>query len=124
MPIVPVRINDKEYQLACDEGQEEQLVGLSQEVDDRVRLLARQVPQAGEPMLLLLVSIMLADELADTKQGMRRLQGQLHRLQEMLENQQAATDQAQLAQIEAAMATTLQDVASRIEQIAQQLDLS
>jgi cell division protein ZapA len=124
MTVVPVFINGKEYQLACDPGQEEHLVGLSQEVDDRVRLLARQIPQASENMLLLMVSIMLADELSDSKRVARRLQGQLHRMEEMLDNSQVVNDQARLAEMESAMAATLQDVAIRIEKIAEQLELT
>jgi cell division protein ZapA len=123
MAVVAVNINGKEYQLACDDGQEEQLIGLSQEVDDRVRLLARQIPQAGESMVLLLVAIMLADELGDAKRGQRQLQGQVHRLGEMLDQEQTITDQARMAEVEEAMAATLQDVAARIEKIAAQLDI-
>ena len=124
MSVVPVHINGKEYHLACDDGQEEQLIGLCQEVDERVRALARQIPHAGEPMLLLLVAITMADELSDAKRGVRQLQGQLSRLQEMVNEEQVLTDQTRLVEMEAAMAATLQDVAHRIEKIAEQLEMS
>lgn len=123
MAVVSVNINGKEYHLACDDGQEEQLIGLSQEVDERLRLLARQMPQAGESMLLLLVAVMLADELGDAKRTHRQLQGQLNRVSDMLDQEHATTDQARMAEIESAMAATLQDVANRIEKIAAQLDI-
>lgn len=124
MAIVPVNINGKEFQLACDAGQEEQLVGLSQEIDDRVRQLSRQIPHASEQTILLMVSLMLADELADAKRHGRHLQGQVHRLEEGLGQDTLASDQARLMEMEAAMAATLQDVASRIEKIAEQLDIT
>lgn len=122
MSIVPVSINGKEYRLACDDGQEEQLIGLSQEVDDRMRLLSRQIPHAGEQMALLLVAITLADELGDAKRVARQLQGQMNRLEELMNQEQGAGDQTKLMEMEAAMTATLQDVASRIERIAQQLE--
>lgn len=122
MAIVPVTINGKEFQLACDAGQEEQLVGLSQEIDDRVRLLCRQIPHASEQTVLLMVSLMLADELSDSKRNARHLQSQVQRLEEGLGQEQLANDQARLLEMEAAMAATLQDVANRIEKIARQLD--
>src|SRR6185436_4379154 len=124
MSTVRVNINGKEYQLACDDGQEEQLVALAQEVDDRVRLLSRQIPHSSEPLSLLMVSLTLADELADTKRTMRQLQGQIHRLQEMVDQEQLVNDQARLGEMESAMAATLQDVADRIEKIAEQLEIS
>lgn len=123
MAIVPVHINGKEYHLACDEGQEEQLVALSQEVDDRVRLLARQIPHASESMLLLLVAVMMADELSDARRNVRHLQGQMHRLEEMVDQDQIVSEQTRLVEMETAMATTLQDVAQRIEKIAEQLEM-
>lgn len=122
MAIVPVTINSREYHLACDTGQEEQLVMLSQEVDDRVRSLAQQIPHASESMLLLMGAIMLSEELADTKRNVRQLQGQIYRLQELVDQEQVVSDQARLIEMEAAMAATLQEVAARIEKIAEQLE--
>lgn len=124
MAVVPVHINGKEYQLACDEGQEDQLIAICQEIDDRIRLMARQIPHAGEAVAMLMVSITLADELADAKRGIRQLQGQIHRLEEAVNQEQTYSDQSRLVEMEAAMAVTLQDVANRIEKIAEQLEMS
>lgn len=122
MATVRVNIHNREYHLACDDGQEEQLIGLSQEVDDRVRALGRAMPQAGEAMLLLLSAITLADELSDTKRNVRQLQSQLKKMQEMVNEEEHLHDQARLVEMEAAMAATLQEVAARIEKIAEQLE--
>ncbi len=122
MAIVPVRINGREYSLACYDGQEDQLIVLSQDVDDRVHGLSKQMPHAGESMLLLMSALTLSDELAETKRSVRQLQGQIYRLQEMIDQEQFLSDQAKLIEMESAMASTLQEVASRIEKIAEQLD--
>ncbi len=139
MAVVSVRINGRDYNLACDDGQEEQLVALSQEVDDRVRQIARQAPHAGEVMLFLLSSVMLADELADTRRQVRQMHGKLMRLEEQfhaggitpvsdeeleLKNQDyLSQERAKLAESEAAMTETLLEVAARIEKIAAQLEM-
>ena len=110
MPTVSVSINHRDYPLACDPGQEELLVALSQEVDDRVRALAHSLPQAGEAMLLLLTALTLADELSDERQRVRA--------------PSPAPAAPHLAGIEASMAETLLDVAGRIERIAQRIENS
>lgn len=124
MSTVPVYINGREFQLACDDGQEELLVALSQEVDDRVRSLARSLPNANESMLLLLTALTLADELSDERRILRGAQSELARTQSRVDEAQAQEDQARLVEIEAAMAATLQDIAERIERIAEQLETS
>ena len=129
MALVSVRINGRDYNLACGDGQEEQLVALGLEVDDRVRQIARQAPHAGEVMLFLLTAVMLADELADTRRQVRQANARLTRLEERLSGEGLISDEelqqerAKLAQTEAIMAETLKEVAQRIEHIAAQLEL-
>lgn len=117
MAAVTVRMNGRDYTLACDDGQEEQLIALSQEVDERVRQLSGQVQHAGEVMLFLLTSIMLADELADTRRQCRQLQGRLSRLEEQVDPEQIQQDKDRVQVMEADMANTLDAVAERIERI-------
>ena len=123
MTTIQVHINGREFHLACDPGQEELLVALSQEVDDRVRQLSRQIPQAGEPMLLLLAAVMLADELSDEKRQVHELKSEIYRLRELTDEDPAGESQARLMDFEAAMAETLKEVTARIESIAEKLEL-
>ncbi len=123
MATLTVEIGGREYRLACDDGQEEQLIGLSQEVNERVNILSEQIPLAGEGMLLVLAALTLADELADTRRHMRQLQVDVNQMQRHIENEQfAVADQARLMQLEAAMAETLSDVAQRIEVLTKRLE--
>jgi cell division protein ZapA len=69
MAIVAIKVNGREYNLACDDGQEEHLRHLADEVDGRVRALsARMGGQIGENMGLLLAAVTMADELIEKKQ--------------------------------------------------------
>lgn len=65
MASVSVTINGRRYEIACDEGQEAQISRLGRHVDDRVRQLAAAVGQLGDTRLLVMTSLMLADELSD-----------------------------------------------------------
>lgn len=68
MAVVTVKIGGRDYQVACDAGQEEHLYTLASEVNDRINSLffgSKKPPT--EVMSLLMASLMLADELAESK---------------------------------------------------------
>jgi cell division protein ZapA len=65
MPQVDVSINGRRYQIACDEGQEDHLSRLAEYVDKRVQELVGAVGQVGDARLLVMTSLLVADELAE-----------------------------------------------------------
>jgi cell division protein ZapA len=65
MPQVDVNINGRRYQIACDEGQEEHLTQLADYVDKRIQELVGAVGQVGDARLLVMTSLLVADELAE-----------------------------------------------------------
>src|SRR5262245_8913119 len=64
MALVEVVVNGREYQVACDPGQEDRLRELAQQFDTRVRALASAVGQVGDSRLMLMIGLMLTDELS------------------------------------------------------------
>jgi cell division protein ZapA len=66
MAQVEVTINGRPYRIACDDGQEEHLTQLAEYVDKRVQELVAAVGQAGESRLLVMASLLIADELSET----------------------------------------------------------
>ncbi|MCW5700676.1 MAG: cell division protein ZapA [Rhodospirillales bacterium] len=62
---VAVTVNGRSYEIACDDGQEEHLVHLARDIDNRVRGLARSVGKVDETRLLLMASLLVADELSE-----------------------------------------------------------
>jgi cell division protein ZapA len=65
MAQVSITINNRKYQVACDDGQEAHLTRLGIYVDKRLNELIAAVGQVGEARLLVMVSLLLADELSD-----------------------------------------------------------
>ena len=65
MAQVTVTINDRDYEIACDDGQENHLIKLSQFVDKRLRKLTDAIGQVGDARLLVMASLLLADELSE-----------------------------------------------------------
>jgi cell division protein ZapA len=67
MAQVAVTINGRNYPVACKEGEEERIGELARYVDEKVRNFAREFGNVGEVRLLLLTTLVLADELADAQ---------------------------------------------------------
>ena len=64
-----ITIRGKQYSIACAPGQEDRLVELSEELDERVHQIADAVGDIGESRLLLIAALALLDELDDARQG-------------------------------------------------------
>jgi cell division protein ZapA len=93
MPQVTVVLNDRSYTVSCDEGDEDHLRELAQNLDKRVRALAETVGQVGDSRLLAMVALMLLDELGEARDAIATLksagspaQNSEENLAEMLEN--------------------------------------
>ena len=65
MAQVNVRINGRQYQVACEDGQEEHLDKLAGYIDQRVAELVKDVGQVGDARLLVMAALLISDELAD-----------------------------------------------------------
>lgn len=66
MAQVDVAINGRNYRVACDDGQEDHLRQLAEYVDRRVMELVESVGQIGEARLVVMVSLLIADELSES----------------------------------------------------------
>jgi len=64
---VDIQINGKVYRIACEDGQEPRLRDLAVMVDAHVKDLVTQVGQVGDTRLLVMASLLVADELMDLR---------------------------------------------------------
>lgn len=78
---VSVTLNGRTYRLACDDGEEERLIELATHVKERVEQLTLEFGQVGYDRLLLMTSLLIADELWDTRKA---LEVQIEEATEML----------------------------------------
>jgi cell division protein ZapA len=67
MAEISITINGRNYGIACDDGQEKRVQELARYVDTRLKEIARAGAASNESHLLVLTSIILADEIADMK---------------------------------------------------------
>ena len=67
--IVTIRINGQPYQLGCDKGQEAEIEAYGKTVDDMVSSLSNSVGKIGDARLLVMASILLAEQAAQASNG-------------------------------------------------------
>ena len=69
MAQVTVTVNGRDYPIACDDGEEEQVVELAGKIGDYVDQVVGSVGQMGQSHLFLMVALLLADELEEMRAG-------------------------------------------------------
>ena len=117
MSQVSVTINGRQFRMACEDGQESHLLRLAEDLDQRIERLRGTFGEIGDTRLTVMAALTVADELADTR-------GKLHRVEEGLAGQQdaraATAERAEATQ--AAVAAALNAAAERIEQVTKVLN--
>jgi cell division protein ZapA len=68
---VTVTLNGRSYRLYCGDGEEQRLIALADHVRSKLNSLIQQFGQAGEDRLLLMASLLIADELWEAKDRLR-----------------------------------------------------
>ncbi|WP_169570065.1 cell division protein ZapA [Sneathiella limimaris] len=74
MASVTVKVNGRSYPIICDDGEEDHLLYLAEYVDKKVKDLSEAAGTANEGQLLLMASLLIADDLSqayETIDGLR-----------------------------------------------------
>lgn len=116
MPLVNVMINGRAYTLACDEGEEGHLKSLASHVDQKVKELLGSVGQVGEQRLLLMASLLMADEHHEAMAKLAENEREMEILRREQEDAGAEREKSQEAAAGAldSAATRLEDIAARL----------
>ncbi|HEY4635962.1 MAG TPA: cell division protein ZapA, partial [Rhodospirillales bacterium] len=72
-----VTINGRQFRMACEDGQEDHLRQLATSLDDRITALRGQFGEIGDARLTVMAALMVADELSETANKIRRLEEEL-----------------------------------------------
>ena len=109
MAQVTVTINGRKYQIVCDNDQEAQLFRLGTYVDNRVDELVAAVGKVDEAQLLVMVSLLMADELSDA-------------YAELDVARTADKGVVAIMSAEESLSADIENLANRIENIAERLE--
>ena len=108
MPMIEILVNGRRHEVQCGQGEEARVRQLASYVDRRIADLAKGQSQVGDARLLLMASLVVADELSDAFDEIKRLRA-------TLEGQGGGNG-------ERAAAGVLEQVARQIESIAAELE--
>jgi cell division protein ZapA len=113
MSILDIRINNRSYQIACDDGQESHVRGLARDIDVRVRELASAMGgQVADGTLLVLTALMLSDELNEATALNKNLKLQIG-------NSSQSFEMAKQTEIETSLAQAISDIAEDVQRMSQ-----
>ena len=114
---VNVTINGRTYRMACDDGQEDHLTGLGQQLSETIEELRGQFGEIGDQRLTVMAAITMADQHSETEKRLRQVEGEIAGLEEA----RAALVERQ-ERTEAEIAESIEALADRLEAVASRLD--
>jgi cell division protein ZapA len=77
MPTVEILVNGRRHEVQCGVGEESRVRQLAAYVDRRIADLSKGQSQIGDARLLLMASLVVADELSDAFDEIKRLRATL-----------------------------------------------
>ena len=80
MANVNIKLNNKDYLLSCDDGQEENLKELASHLDSKYNELKKNLGNIGENKLLLITSIQMVDDYFDLFQKVKNTKNDFEKL--------------------------------------------
>ncbi|MGB3336574.1 MAG: cell division protein ZapA [Devosia sp.] len=117
MPEVNVEINGRKYRMACEEGQQQHLIGLAERFNTHVEGLKGAVGEIGDNRLTVMAGIAVVDELAEAERRIKALETEVVVLTRA--GQEVA---AEIEALEDRFAAKLSDAAKALEDVAGALD--
>jgi cell division protein ZapA len=117
MSEVNVTINARQYRMACENGQEQHLLKLAEDLDQRIGQMRTSFGEIGDMRLTVMAALTVADELAEAGKTIRRLEEEMVGLKEA---RVLAADRSQQTHI--ALIAAFNSAATRIEGLTKKLN--
>jgi cell division protein ZapA len=108
---VSVTLNGRNYRLECSEGEEAHLIELAEYLGSHVDEMRRKFGQVGDDRLILMASLVVADELWELR---REVEEMKTALAEARRDKSASDESARIVQ---------EDLSAKIGQAAERLEL-
>jgi cell division protein ZapA len=117
MASVNVTIHGRQFRMACEDGQEQHLMRLAEDLDRRISELRDRFGEIGDTRLTVMAALTVADELTESMRRVRRLEEELAALQDA---RVSSADRNKATQ--AAIAAAFNSAAERIEGLTKRLN--
>lgn len=109
MADINIKINDRIYKIACENGQEDEVQELADQVKESVEGFVKNFGQIGEGRLMLMAALVMADDLKQAKRRLATMEA-------------GKTTIGQLQQSEAEIAAGIEAMSNRLIELAKRLE--
>ena len=118
-----ITVGGRDYEVACQPGEEHFLTTAAAILDAEAATLVDQIGRMPEPRLLLMAGLMLADKTAGIEERMRVAEARAQELEAELAGRTAAPpERVEVPVIPNAVIETLSDLAARAEALADETE--
>ena len=122
MPEVRITIGGRDFDVACQDGEEHYLQSAASMLDNEATALSSQIGRLPESRMLLMAGLMLADKTAGLEEQMRALEekvaSQNQLIEEMRNMPKPEPQTIEVAVIPPALTDNLAEMAARAEALA------
>jgi cell division protein ZapA len=115
MAQLSVTVNGRSYPIVCDDGQEEHVSRLAAYIDKRASEIADTVGQVAEGRLLVMTSLLIADELQEAYDEMARLQVEAKASEDAIREETRENLEAKIAPVVDSLAARIENIAAGLE---------
>lgn len=126
MPEVTISIGGRDFEVACQEGEEHFLRSAAALLDGEASVLTAQIGRLPEPRMLLMSGLMLADKTAGMEEQLRKLEKKIEAQTAEIEQLRAAPapepQRVEVPVIPNQVVESMADIAARAESLADSLE--
>jgi len=126
MPEIKIAIGGREFEVACQEGEEHYLRSAAGLLDAEASTLNSQIGRMPEARMLLMAGLMLADKTAGVEEQLRALEQKLGAQEALLEEMRSAPTpeptKVQVPVIPASVTDSMAEIAARTEALAEAIE--
>jgi cell division protein ZapA len=125
MPEIKITIGGRQFEVACQEGEESYLHAAAKMLDDEASVLSEQVGRMPEARMLLMAGLLLADKTASIEDRLSELRAELaEREAEILElrNRVVEPERIEVPVVPQSVTETLAELAARAESLAAEVE--
>ncbi|MEM0946546.1 MAG: cell division protein ZapA [Pseudomonadota bacterium] len=125
MPEVTISIGGRDFDVACQDGEEHFLRSAAQMLDTEAQTLLSQIGRMPESRMLLMAGLLLADKAAGADDKLRAMESRVGSLQADLEEAREAAlkpAEVEVARIPEEVTDTLAELAARAEALAESVE--
>lgn len=125
MPEVKITIGGRQFEVACQEGEESYLHAAAKMLDDEAAVLSEQVGRMPEARMLLMAGLLLADKTAGIEDRLVEVRAELAEKEAQiaeLNNRVVEPERIEVPVVPQSVTETLAELAARAESLAAEVE--